>query len=94
MQKIVVGYDGTDTATRAAQEAKVLAQATGAELHIVTVVDDADVRQGMVTAEVQQRAEQNAAARVRSQGISRVLGSVAIAVLRGAPCSVYVAHIA
>ncbi|MGI9599236.1 MAG: universal stress protein [Acidimicrobiales bacterium] len=144
MKKIVVGFDGSDTAARAADEAAGLAQATGAELHVVSVVDDERYRQGVSTAEAHQHAEQRAAAMIqqllapeegqladrvagittfgkvvsgsaasrivdyaqaieadlivvgnrRVQGIERVLGSVAIAILRQAPCSVYVAHTA
>lgn len=141
MRRIVVGYDGTDTASRAVDEAATLATATGAELHVVTVVDDERVRSGMDTTELHERAVERAAAMTelllssgesglahrladvatftsvvsgpaagrlveyareidadlivvgnrRVQGIERVLGSVAVAVLRQTPCSVYVA---
>lgn len=144
MRKIVVGYDGSETAARAAVEAAALSEATGAELHFVNVVDDDRVRQGMITTEEQDRLTQQAAAMTqeflsaqeggpggrpfavntitkivsgppapllveyaadidadlivvgnrRVQGIERVLGSVAVAVLRHASCSVYVAHTA
>jgi nucleotide-binding universal stress UspA family protein len=142
MRRIVVGYDGTETAARAAGEAAELAQATGAELHFVTVVDDERVRHGMTTTDVHERHRHEAIASTerllsspdhgladkltditvvvevvsgtpadrlveyakdvdadlilvgnrRVQGIERILGSVAIAVLRHAHCSVYVAH--
>ena len=140
--RIVVGYDGTDTAGRAAAEAAALARATGAELHVVRVVDDDRLRQGMISSGAQQQLQLDAEEEIqrlltsggsgltqvvadsvvttkvvagspaprlieyaeqvdadlivvgnrRVQGIERVLGSVAIAVLRHAPCSVYVAH--
>lgn len=144
MKKIVIGYDGTDTAARAAQEAAALGQATGAELHFVTVLDNERLRQGMITTEEHEQAKQAAEGTIqlllssietraadrrtevvvvtevisgspatslveyaeavnadlivvgnrRVQGIGRALGSVAIAVLRHTPCSVYVAHTA
>jgi nucleotide-binding universal stress UspA family protein len=119
----------------------VLAQAIGATLHLVTVVEDQRLRQGMITGADHERALERArrgAAQLaddglgdlvadgetvvtaisgtaadklvdyatdvgadlivvgnrRVQGIERVLGSVAVAVLRRAPCSVYVAHTA
>lgn len=142
MRTIVVGYDGTETAARAAGEAVELARATGAELHFVSVVDDERLRHGVTTADVHERERQRATASTerlfaaldgagagrpsgvnvvvevlsgspadrlveyakdvnadlivvgnrRVQGIERILGSVAIAVLRHTHCSVYVAH--
>ena len=140
MKTVVVGYDGTDTARLAVLEAAALARAFDAELHLVHVVDDDRLRQGMITADVQEHSEAAAAAQIdallspaglkqeiadltthvevvsgaaarcildyvssigadlivvgnrRVQGIERLLGSVAIDVLRHAPCSVYVAH--
>lgn len=138
MKTIVVGYDGTDTAARAAGEGATLARALSAELHIIGVVDDERVRQGMTTAEAQEALHAQAVARNQAlldemageldtvttvnkslpgspawaivdyatevnadvivlgnkhvQGLSRVLGSVAVDVLRHAPCSVYVAN--
>lgn len=144
MEKIVVGYDGSETARKAADEAANLALVTGAELHVVTVVTDDPGRHGLrvevIEGEVidavearreglRRRAAETAAAldgaygdltvvpavligpaarglvdyaeeidadvivvgNRRVQGISRVLGSVAIDVLRDAPCAVYVA---
>ena len=144
MDKIVIGYDGSDSARRAAEEVAPLAKLTGAVLHIVNVVVD-DPRKGTVNpAWVSTAADEAASVRGegllslaseaadhladsfpgvniettvltgsparalvehaesigadlivvgnrRVQGISRVLGSVAIDVLRHAPCSVYVA---
>lgn len=142
MKRIIVGYDGGDIAARAVGEAAVLAQATGADLHIVTVVNEERLRHGMITADVHERTRQRAVAQAeqlttsdewsiadlltnvsthveilsgspadrlvkhaqaidadlivvgnrRVQGLNRILGSVAIAVLRHANCSVYVAH--
>lgn len=141
IETIVVGYDGTTTAGRAAVEAAQLARATKAELHVVRVMDDDRLRQGMISTEDQDRLQVDAEAEIHHllqsdagladvvsevpvstkvisgapatgiidyaetvgadlivvgnrhvQGIERVLGSVAIAVLRHAPCSVYVAH--
>lgn len=144
MQKIVVGYDGSDTARKAADEAANLAVTMDAELHVVTVVTDdpakhgfrVEVAEGEVIDAVEVRREglrKRAAATAaaldgaygdltvvpvvligpaaralveyaedvdadvivvgnrRVQGISRVLGSVAIDVLRDARCAVYVA---
>lgn len=138
-RRIVIGYDGTDNATCAAKEAVWLARAIGATLHIVTVVEDERLRQGMTTEADHERALEQAREQAtelvsaslgpliagietvvtatsgtaadmlvkyasdvhadlivvgnrRVQGIERVLGSVAIAVLRRAPCSVYVAQ--
>ena len=145
MHKIVIGYDGTDSAKRAAEEVAPLARSTGAEVHIVRVVGDDSPRTGMTAAYVNEDFDQATAARKealieqaagsvddlartfsgvtvhsallsgsparmlvehaetvgadlivvgnrRVQGISRLLGSVAIDVLRHAPCSVYVAR--
>ena len=145
VDKIVIGYDGSDSAKRAAKEIAPLAKLTGAEVHIVHVVEDDAHESGMAVAYVSEVFEQAAAARKegvvdlaaegagdlaasfpgvtiytavlsgpparmliehaesieadlivvgnrRVQGISRVLGSVAIDVLRHAPCSVYVAR--
>lgn len=142
MKRIIVGYDGSDIAARAVVEAAVLARATGAAIDIVTVVNEDRLRQGMITADAQERLKQRAAAQAerllttdewgladrlegvatkveilpgapaerlvrhaetidadlivvgnrRVQGLNRILGSVAIAVLRHAHCSVYVAH--
>lgn len=144
MKNIVVGYDSSDTARLAVVEAAVLARATGAELHIVNVVEDFDFRQDMVTGAEHESALERAVAVTdemlatpaerdglaeavdgvfthnkvlagppagsiieyaaeigadlvvvgnrRVQGLERLLGSVAIEILRHAPCSVYVAH--
>ena len=133
---IVVGYDGSETAGLASTEAARLARGLSAELHLVNVVDDDQLRQGMVTSDNQELAEGRASTRAnllldgdafvgltthieilagpaagriidyaievdadlivvgnrRVQGIERILGSVAIELLRHAPCSVYVAH--
>lgn len=144
MRKIVVGYDGTDTARKAADEAANLALGLGGELHVVTVVTDDPGRHGLRVEVIEgeqidavgarseglrHKAAETAAtldgaygdltvvpvvligpaARAlveyaekieadvvvvgnrRVQGISRVLGSVAIDVLRDASCAVYVA---
>ncbi len=144
MKKIVVGYDGTDSARLAADEAATLAAATGAELHVLTVVIDDPKKHGFDIGLVDERAEEAVEARSsglqdraaatasqltdaypgvnvvasilsgsparaivehaesinadvivvgnrRVQGLSRLLGSVAIDVLRDAPCAVYVA---
>ena len=141
----MVGYDGTDSARLAVEEAAALAQGMDADLHIVQVVIDERPRGGMAAAWVDSPMQEAAAARQqgrdelaiegtqhvaqafpdvrvhpevlhgppatvlveraehlgadlivvgnrRVQGISRVLGSVAIDVLRHAHCSVYVAH--
>lgn len=142
MHKIVVGYDGNDTADRAVEEAAELAQKTGAELHIVTIVDEDRARQGVVTPGTHDSLKQRASAQIdqllapdqhglgerfgdvrtftkvmsgapadqilnyadaieadlivvgnrRVQGLDRLLGSVAMNVLRNSPRSVYVAH--
>ncbi|MGI9605619.1 MAG: universal stress protein [Acidimicrobiales bacterium] len=44
MRAIVVGYDGSETAHAAVSEAASIARATGADLHILTVVDGATVQ--------------------------------------------------
>lgn len=41
-KKIVVGYDGSDRALRAVEEAADLATAVGSMIHIVTAVDKSD----------------------------------------------------
>lgn len=144
MNTIVVGYDGSRSALRAAREAAELARATGAALHVVAAIDDSAFRQGMITAAEQQAGEREVAAanewllttgggdagvadltqgvethsevmtgnpgkcildyaaavhadlivvgNRRVQGLERVLGSVAVDVLRHTECSVYVAH--
>jgi nucleotide-binding universal stress UspA family protein len=133
---IMVGYDGSETAGLAATEAAELARGLSAELHLVNVVDNDQLRQGMVPSDDQELAEGRASTRGdlllagdafagltthikilagpaagkmidyaievdadlivvgnrRVQGIERLLGSVAIELLRHAPCSVYVAH--
>ena len=140
----MVGFDGTETARRAVVEAARLAGMTNASLHVIRVLDDQALRQGVTTAEMDselvEQAEQANAELVRApsseggigdlidgvditsavlhgtpvtgilryvddvgadlivvgnhrvQGLERLLGSVAIGVLRQAPCSVYVAH--
>lgn len=139
MKTIVVGYDGTDTAARAAAEGATIAKALSADFHVVSVVDDERFRQGMTSEEAQQELHTAALARNQElldgplavhlegvavtnetltgspawaiieyattieadvivlgnkhvQGLSRVLGSVAVDVLRHAPCGVYVAN--
>ena len=124
MDRIVVGYDGSDTARKAVEEAASVARDTSAELHVVQVLsapligagasatdDETDrLRLTFPDLDMEPAVLHGPAARVivdfataieadlivvgnrRVQGLSRVLGSVAIDVLRNAPCSVYVAH--
>jgi nucleotide-binding universal stress UspA family protein len=140
MRVIVAGFDGTDTAENAVAEAVVLSRATGADLHVVRVVDDAALRDGMIGADLHHKGLDDAADSLRNlaerlgegsdsqtmitqvlagsveremldyagrvnadlivvgnrrvQGLDRLLGSVAVHVLRRAECSVYVAHTA
>ncbi len=47
MDKIVVGFDGTASAKKAADEAAAFALAMGADLHVVTVVTDDPGKHGM-----------------------------------------------
>ncbi len=144
MKKIVVGFDGSDSSRKAADEAGELAAGLGAELHVVTVVVDDPKKHGFDIEVVDERAAPAVEARSRGlrqraadtahqldgaytgvtvittilvgppartivehaaeigadvivvgnhrvQGISRLLGSVAIDILRDAPCAVYVA---
>lgn len=44
MQQIVVGFTETETAEQAAREAAALALRVGASLHLVTALDDPEVR--------------------------------------------------
>lgn len=144
MKKIVVGFDGSDSSRKAADEAGELAAGLGAELHVVTVVVDDPRKHGFDIEVVDERAAPAVEARSRGlrqravdtahqldgaypgvtvittilagppartivehaeeigadlivvgnhrvQGLARLLGSVAIDILRDAPCSVYVA---
>jgi nucleotide-binding universal stress UspA family protein len=103
MKHIVTGYDGSESAARAAGEAALLARATGAELHIINVVDQDPKRDGMMTAWVDTSAENAAAA--RREGVAdlavqeiRLLAdqfadvTTHAIVLSGAPASVLVDH--
>ena len=142
MKKILVGFDGSETAARAADQAADLARAFGAELHVATVIAErtegqkppgladerareasavrADAFRAQATAiaeQIQQRypdlkvithaLKGDPAKRIletaadlavevivvgnrRVQGISRVLGSVAVDILRDADCAVHV----
>lgn len=140
MKKILVGFDGSETAAVAAAQAAELARALDAQLHVVTVVVERNESHGALTDErskeaalarsggvrqqaidtakqIQARfpdldvvthALKGAPAKLivetandlgidiivvgnrRVQGIARVLGSVAIDVLRDAPCAVHV----
>lgn len=136
IETVVVGFDGSDTARKAVLAAGRLSRSAGAALHVVHVIDDAQLRQGMVTEEAmtdneRQAVEANeamqadsaladldvtvtvlqgtpavsivkyateAAADVivvgnrRVQGLERLLGSVAVDILRRADCDVYVAN--
>jgi len=143
VKHIVVGYDSSESARLAVIEAANLARATGAELHVVNVVEDFDFGRGSSGAEGQTHEEAAIAATEkllattdsegglseavdgvfthnkvmagppaasmvdyaneigadlvvvgnrRVQGLNRLLGSVAVEILRHAPCSVYVAH--
>lgn len=132
---IVVGVDDSDTARAAAQRAADLAEALGAELHIVRAVDKissqvvtvgtdefqvdnfADAKSHLQTIGVSLgtdrvttslgegeagralvRAAETLGAQAivvgnrRVQGAARVLGSVAVDVLRHAPCDVVVVN--
>ena len=144
MKKIIVGFEGTDSSHKAADEAGELAAGLGAELHVITVVIDDPKKHGFDIEVVDERAvgavearsqglRQRAAETAhqldgaypgvtvvttilagpparsivehaeeigadlivvgnhRVQGLARLLGSVAIDILRDAPCSVYVA---
>lgn len=144
MKKIVVGFDGSDSSRKAADEAGEMAAGLGAELHVVTVVVDDPKKHGFDIEVVDERAAPAVEARSqglrqraadtahqldgaypgvtvittilvgppartivehaeeigadvivvgnhRVQGIARLLGSVAIDILRDAPCAVYVA---
>lgn len=143
MKKILVGFDGSETAAVAADEAAELARALDAELHVVTVIADRGESNNPTAGLEDERAKEAAVARAtgirqqaidtatqiqerypdlnvvthalkgapaklivqtatdlgvdiivvgnrRVQGIARVLGSVAIDVLRDAPCAVHV----
>ena len=143
MKHIVVGYDSSDSARLAVVEAASVARATGAELHLVNVVEEYDFPESKTTSEDQTHEEEAiivnekllatpeaegglsesvdgvfthnkvmagppAASIIdyateigadlvvvgnrRVQGLNRLLGSVAVEILRHAPCSVYVAH--
>ncbi len=136
LETVVVGFDGSDTARRAVIAAARLCRSAGAALEIVNVIDDAPLREGMVTKEAMTETEReaneaneamradaalvgldvsatvvsgtpssaildhaiNASADVivvgnrRVQGIERLLGSVAVDILRRAHCDVYVAN--
>jgi nucleotide-binding universal stress UspA family protein len=144
VKHIVVGYDSSDTAGLAVVEAANLARATGAELHIVNVVEDFDFPQSTIAGDEDQTHKETAitvnekllatpeaegglleaidgvfthnkvmagppagsiidyateigadlvvVGNRRVQGFNRLLGSVAVEILRHAPCSVYVAH--
>ncbi len=132
---IVVGVDDSDTARAAAQRAAELAEALGAELHVVMAVDKASSQvvtvgtdefqidnfadakshlqtvglslgRDRVTTSLGEgeagralvRAAETVGAQAivvgnrRVQGAARVLGSVAIDVLRHAPCDVVVVN--
>jgi nucleotide-binding universal stress UspA family protein len=144
MDKIVVGFDGTASARKAADEAAAFALAMGADLHVVTVVTDdpgkhgidIEVMEGEPVKAVEARSVglRTRAAEIASQldgayegltviptvlvgpaarsivdyakkvdadvivvgnrrvqGLSRVLGSIAVDILRDAPCPVYIA---
>lgn len=70
---ILVGVDGSDTASRAAEVAAELASATGAALHIVTAVDEkataaTDLPPGMTPLSPGERAE--AIARQVAEGLA------------------------
>jgi len=54
---IVVGYDGSETAGLAATEAADLARGLSAELHLVNVVDNDQLRQGTIASDDQELAE-------------------------------------
>lgn len=54
MKNIVVGYDGSETAGRAVDEAATLARGLGARLHVIHIVDNDRLRQGMVTTDIVQ----------------------------------------
>jgi len=143
MKKILVGFDGSETAARAADQAAQLARALNAELHVVTVVVERSDNKNPTAGLTDERAQEAAVARAggirqqavdtakqieerypdldvaihalkgapaklivetatnlgidiivvgnrRVQGIARVLGSVAIDILRDAPCAVHV----
>ena len=143
MKKVVVGFDGSDSSHKAADEAAELARGLGAELHVVTVVIDDPKKHGFDIDVVDERAagavenrsrglRERAATTAgqldgsypevtvvtsvlsgppartlvehaeaigadiivvgnrRVQGLGRLLGSVAIDILRDAPCSVHV----
>jgi nucleotide-binding universal stress UspA family protein len=49
MHEMVVGYDGTESSARAVVEAATLAKALHSQFHLVHVVDDDALRQGMIT---------------------------------------------
>lgn len=144
MKKIVVGFDGSESARKAADEAAELAAGLGAELHVVTVLTDDPKKHGFDPDIVGDRAVDAVEARSQGlhqqaaeaahqlesgfsevtvvttvlsgpparilvehaeaidadvivvgnrhvQGIARLLGSVAVDILRDAPCAVYVA---
>lgn len=138
MKMIVVGYDGSDSAERAARTAADLARRTGATLHVVTAVKEKAIHatavvdghgerwavDGLSTADDRLSAIKGAlgsdltvtgsvnvgdpadalieeAERLgadvivvgnrRVQGLSRVLGAVALDVVRRAPCHVLIA---
>jgi nucleotide-binding universal stress UspA family protein len=137
MSVIIVGVDGSKSATEAASTAARLADATGAELLVLsafpafttertdaasdaatsrdtaeqmayTVAErlrpahpglaiNADAEPGRPAEALVHAAEAADAALIvignrRVQGASRILGSVAVDVVRKAPCDVYIAH--
>lgn len=135
MSHVVVGVDRSETARSAAHTAARLADAYGAELHLVTCakpevgqrggigsdtfttdwehdaeeflkvlarelpidsvtwsVETGDPAHAIVEAAARLEAGTIVVGNVRSQGMARVLGSVASTVVRKAPCDVLVAH--
>ncbi|MBA4607696.1 universal stress protein [Aeromicrobium sp. Marseille-Q0843] len=92
---ILVGVDGSDTASRAAEVAAGLASATGAALHIVTAVDEkaaaaTDLPPGMHPLSPGERAE--AIARQVAEGLS-YQGTVEASPAPGKPADALV-HVA
>lgn len=136
MSIILVGVDGSETASEAAATAARLADSLGAGLHVVcafpasaptptagadaptsrdtaeelatttagalrsaypglTVTADAEPgkpAEALVLAAEQAGATLIVIGNKRVQGVSRILGSVAVDVVRKAPCDVYIAH--
>jgi nucleotide-binding universal stress UspA family protein len=86
------GFTVRDTAEKLAHDAAESLRGTHPDLDVSSDAEPGKAAEALVRAAEAAKAELIVIGNKRAQGMTRVLGSVAVDVVRKAPCDVYIAH--